>query len=59
MVYKEENTTNTTYKEYYGLSKGEFKSRYNNHTQSLRQIPHIDDTQLSKYLQTLKMYESS
>ena len=54
MVYKAEVTTNTTYKEYYGTSEGEFKSRYNNHMQSLRHISHINDTELSKYLWTLK-----
>ena len=54
MVCKAEVTTNTTYKEYYGTSEGEFKSRYNNHTQSFRHISHIDDTELSKYLWTLK-----
>ena len=43
MVYKTEVTTNTTYKEYYGTSEGEFKSRYNNHTQSFRHISHIND----------------
>ena len=36
MVYKAEVSTNTTYKEYYGASEGEFKSRYNNHLQSLK-----------------------
>ena len=36
MVYKAEVSTNTTYKEYYGTSEGEFKSRYNNHLQSLK-----------------------
>ena len=46
--------TNTTYKEYYGASEGEFKSRYNNHTQSFRNMSHINDTELSKYLWTLK-----
>ena len=30
MVYKAEVTINTTYKEYYGTSEGEFKSRCNN-----------------------------
>ena len=50
MVYKAEVTTNTTYKEYYGTSERDFKSRYNNHTQSFRHIPHINDTELSKYL---------
>ena len=54
MVYKAEVTTTTTYKEYYGTSEGEFKSRYNNHTQSLRHISHINDTELSKCLRTLK-----
>ena len=54
MVYKAEVTTNTTYKEYYGTLEGEFKSRYNNHTQSYRHTSHINDTELSKYLWTLK-----
>ena len=54
MVYEAEVSTNTTYKEYYGASEGEFKSRYNNHTQSFRNISHINDTELSKYLWTLK-----
>ena len=39
MAYKTEVTT---------------KSRYNNHTQSFRHISHINDTDLSKYLWTLK-----
>ena len=47
MVYKAEVSTNTTYKEYYGASEGKFKSRYNNHTQSFRNIFHINDTELS------------
>ena len=54
MVYKAEVSTNTTYKEYYEASEGEFKSRYNNHTQSFRNISHINDTELSKYLSKLK-----
>ena len=49
-----EVTTNTTYKEYYGTSEREFKSRYNNHTQSFRRISHINGTELSKYLWMLK-----
>ena len=36
MVYKVEITINTTYKEYYGTSEGEFKFRYNNYTQYYR-----------------------
>ena len=54
MIYKAEVSTNTTYKEYYGASEGEFKSRYHNHRQSFRNISHINDTELSKYLWTLK-----
>ena len=50
MVYKVEESTNTTYKNYYGASEGELKSRYNNHTQSSRNISHINDTELSKYI---------
>ena len=54
MVYKAEVSTNTTYKEYYGASEKEFKPRYNNHKQSFRNISYINDTELSKYLLTLK-----
>ena len=54
MVYKAEVCSYTTYKEYYGAPEGEFKSRYNNHAQSFRNISHINDTELSKYLWTLK-----
>ena len=51
---KAEVSANITYKEYYGASEGEFKSRYNNHTQSFRNISRINGTELSKYLWTLK-----
>ena len=54
MVYKTEVTTNTIYKEYYGTSERELKSRYNNHRQCFRHISHINDTELSKYFWTLK-----
>ena len=54
MIYKAEVSTNTSYKEYYGASEGEFKSRHNIYTQSFRNISHINDTELSKYLSTLK-----
>ena len=54
MAYKTEVTTNTTYEEYYGTSEGELKSRYNNHRQCFRHISHINDTELFKYLWTLK-----
>ena len=42
------------HKENYGASEGQFKPRYNNHTQSFRNISYINDTELSKYLWTLK-----
>ena len=58
MVYKAEVSANTTYKEYYGVSEGEFKSRYNNHMQSFRKISQINETELSKYLWTLKANET-
>ena len=53
MVYKAEVSTNTTFTEHYGASEWVFKSRYNNQTQSFRNISHINDTELSKYLWTL------
>ena len=52
--YTKQKWPNTTYKEYYGTSEGEFKSRCNYHTQSFRHISHINDTELSKYLWMLK-----
>ena len=55
MVYKAKVSTNTTNKEYYGTSEGEFKYRHNNPMQSFRNISHINDTELSKYLWTLKV----
>ena len=54
MVYMAEVTTNTIYKEDYGAPDGEFKSRYNNDIQSFRDISHINDMELSKYLWRLK-----
>ena len=48
------NTTNITYKEYFATSEGEYKSRFDNHTESLRHISHINDTELSKKLWTLE-----
>ena len=53
-IYKAEVSTSTILKEYYDASEGEFKSRYNNRTQSVRNLSHINDTELSKYLWTLK-----
>ena len=55
MVQKAEVITNTSYKEYYGTSEEDFKSRYNNHAQSFRHISHINGKELSKYLWGLKV----
>ena len=52
MVYKTEETTNTTYKEYYRISVGEFKSR------QFRHISQINDAEYSKYLWTSKVDEN-
>ena len=54
MVYKAEVTTNPTYKEYYGTSEEEFKSRYSNRMQCFRHISYIYNTELSKYFCMLK-----
>ena len=56
MVNIAEITTNTTFNEHYGTSKEEFKSRYNNQTQSFRHIFHINGTEIPKYLWMLKAY---
>ena len=53
-VYKPKVTTNTRYKEYYGMLQGVFKSRCNNHKQSFTHISHINDTELSNYLWMFK-----
>ena len=52
MVYNAE--VNTTFKEYYGTSEGEFKSKDNIYMQFLTYITHINDTELSKYLKDAK-----
>ena len=54
MVLKAKVTTNATYEEFHGTSEGELKCRYNYHMQFFRHICHINDTELSKYLWTLK-----
>ena len=50
MVYESKITANTTYREYFETSEGEFKSIYNKQKQSRRYISRINDTELSKYL---------
>ena len=50
MVYESKITANTTYREYFETSEGEFKSIYNKQKQSRKYISQINDTELSKYL---------
>ena len=59
IVYKAEIETNNDTNElstkvYFGISETEFKSRYNNHTMSFRNRTHENDTELSKYIWSLK-----
>ena len=42
------------YKIYYGAVEGDFKFRYNNHTNSFRNRYYEQDTELSKYIWKLK-----
>ena len=41
-------------KVYFGLVEGSFKSRYNNHTKSFRLRCYENETELSKYIWSLK-----
>jgi hypothetical protein len=54
IVYKATVTSNDTTATYYGLSEGEFKSRFYNHTKSFKLKKHSSDTELSKYIWELK-----
>ena len=59
IVYKAEIETNNDINElsnkvYFGISETEFKSRYNNHTMPFRKRTHKNDTELSKYIRSLK-----
>ena len=59
IAYKAEietdNDTNELFtKVYFCISETEFKSRYNNHTMSFRNRTHENDTELSKYIWSLK-----
>ena len=58
-VYKVEIETNDGINEistkvYFGISEKEFKSRRNNHSMSFRNRTHGNDTELSKYIWSLK-----
>ena len=50
IVYKADVITNKDNHIYYGASDGEFKSLYNNHTNSFRYRHHEQDTKLSKHI---------
>ena len=50
IVYKADVMTNKDSHIYYGAGDGEFKSRYNNHTNSFRYRHHEQDTELSKHI---------
>ena len=59
VVYKAEVKTNDGINElstkvYFGISETEFNSRYNNHTISFKNWTHENDTELSKYIWSLK-----
>ena len=54
LVYKAYVITNKDSHIYYGASDGEFKSRYNNHTNSFRRRHHEEDTELSKHMWKLQ-----
>ena len=50
IIYKAEVNHSNIIQTYYGQCEGEFKSRYNNHTSSFRNIKHRNDTELSKLI---------
>ena len=53
-MYKADVETEACTKTYYGASEGEFKTRYNNHTKSFRNLKYRNESELSKYLWDLK-----
>ena len=50
IVYKADVIANKGSHIYYGASDGEFKSRYNNHTNSFHNRHHEQGTELSKHI---------
>ena len=54
LVYKATSTTSSNIFAYYGISEGEFKTRYNNHSKSFRQRECMNETELSKHVWNLK-----
>ena len=54
IVYAANITTNTSTKTYIGMTGGEFKSRFNNHKKAFTNRKYAKDTELSKYIWSLK-----
>ena len=54
VVYKAEVKVQGDTHVYYGASEGEFKTRYNNHTKSFRLKKYESETELSKFIWSLK-----
>ena len=54
IVYKASVKTDNNLKIYFGLSEGEFKTRFNNHKMSFKNSNYAKSTELSKYIWNLK-----
>lgn len=54
IVYRSTVTTQESTKNYYGTSESDFKTRFNNHTKSFNNRPYENDSELSKYVWSLK-----
>ena len=54
IIYKATVKSNIEEKYYFGLTAGEFKTRYYNHTLSFRTKPEKAPSELAKYIWTLK-----
>ena len=54
IVYKASVKTESSLKIYFGLSEGEFKTRFNNHKMSFNNSNYAKSTELSKYVWHLK-----
>ena len=57
VIYKATVESENLTKHYYGLSEGEFKNRFNNHTKSFRNDVYANETALSTYVWNLKTTE--
>ena len=56
IIYKSEimTTDNADTKQHIGMTSGEFKTRYRNHTKSFRDKKYANETELSKHVWELK-----